>query len=493
MGFDTTASGGQSCSEGNGSVASGTNSHAEGMITTASGANSHAEGQQSKATTNNAHAEGLNSTASGNYSHAEGGASVASGTGSHAEGEQTTAEGNYSHTEGYHSRAYGNYASHAEGYSCVAGQSSNLTNSVSAHAEGGHTTAYGNNASHAEGYYTESTGGWGSHAEGHETKAQGCSSHAEGEYTEAKGNNSHAGGSNTTASYDNQTAIGFFNSIDIDAPFVIGNGYGGARWSSFWVNWHGQINRSPYVLVAQQTQSGGVLTVPSQQTLGDNWIIATHTWDVGNPINSALSIWDVPSDGGFHTWIRQRTANNYFIMGVIPTSNSFYVAANPAGANTANNAVSKMLNWNGSNGSLSISGSLSQGSDRRLKNIYGNTTNEETLAILENVNIVNFSYKYDNDVENNIRSGIIAQDFQQILEEHNIKNRAYLTIVNFPRNEALIESTEGEEEVWGEDEMTKEFLGISYVDLVPILIKGWQIHEQEIKELKARIQELEEK
>lgn len=180
-------------------------------------------------------------------------------------------------------------------------------------------------------------------------------------------------------------------------------------------------------------------------------------------------------------------------MGLIPSVNGFYVASNPAGANTSTNAISKMLNWNGANGSLSISGSLSQGSDRRLKNIYGNTTKEETLAILENVNIVNFSYKYDNDIENNIRNGIIAQDLQQILEEHNIENRAYLTTINVPRNEALIESAESEEEAWSEDEMTKEFLGISYVDLVPILIKGWQIHEQEIKELKARIQELEEK
>ena len=74
-----------------------------------------------------------------------------------------------------------------------------------------------------------------------------------------------------------------------------------------------------------------------------------------------------------------------------------------------------MLNWNGSNGSLSISGSLSQGSDRRLKNIYGNTTNEETLAILENVNIVNFSYKYDTDeiviYRNNVNNVLNIREF----------------------------------------------------------------------------------
>lgn len=187
-------------------------------------------------------------------------------------------------------------------------------------------------------------------------------------------------------------------------------------------------------------------------------------------------------------------------MGCIPNNNSWYVGANPSGANTSTNAIAKTIQWYGSNGNMHISGSYSSGSDRRLKNIYGDTSNEEALAILENVNIVNYSYKYDNDVENNIRNGIIAQDLQQILEEHNINNRAYLTTIDIPRNKALIESAENEEEPWGEDEMTKEFLGISYVDLVPILIKGWQIHKQKMEELKEensflmqRLDELEDK
>lgn len=466
MGANSLASGWHSVAIGNSATASGHDSHAEGGHSNDSNGVSLSNWTPETGVTikgplasgNNSHAEGCQTYAKGYTSHAEGYQTIASGRTSHAEGCDTEAEGKYSHAEGWNCRAGGDYASHAEGYNCRAGAHSNPVYNIAAHAEGYSTEAYGNLSSHAEGYQTLSSGGWGSHAEGFQTQAQGCSS--------------HAGGNNTIAYYNENTVIGRYNTNDRDAPLHIGAGNSTNRWTSFWVNWEGDLNISHY---------GFDGTTYNLTPAGNSWIDATHNWTT--TLESALNIWNIPNDGGFHTWIRQRTVNNYFVMGVIPNQNSFYVAANPAGANTANNAISKMLNWNGSNGSLSISGSLSQGSDRRLKNIYGNTTNEETLAILENVNIVNFSYKYDNDVENNIRSGIIAQDFQQILEEHNIENRAYLTTVSFPRNEALIESTEDEEESWSEDEMTKEFLGISYVDLVPILIKGWQIHEERIKQL----------
>ena len=458
LGLNTSASGLHAIALGHYSQATGADSFAEGGCMDENGTNLLSEWRPS---INDPQVRG--SLASGHNSHAEGCQTYASGYSSHAEGCDTEASGKYSHAEGWNCRASGDYASHAEGYNCRAG--------AAAHAEGYSTEAYGNLSSHAEGYQTLSSGGWGSHAEGFQTQAQGCSS--------------HTGGNNTIASYNENTVIGRYNTDDRDAPLHIGAGNSTNRWTSFWVNWEGNLNISHYGLDG---------TTYNLTPAGDNWIIATHTWDVGNPINSALSIWDVPSDGGFHTWIRQRTANNYFVMGVIPANNNWFVATNPSGANTGTNAIAKQMAWNGSTGALAISGSYSSGSDRRLKNILGNTTNEETLAVLENVNIVNFSYKYDNDIENNIRSGIIAQDLQQILEEHNIENRAYLTTIDIPRNEALIEPEEdSEEEPWSEDEMTKEFLGISYVDLVPILIKGWQIHEQEIKELKARIQELEEK
>lgn len=490
-----------------GSYALGYNSHAEGCQTYAKGYVSHAEGFQTTASGNYSHAEGYKAQALGIGSHAEGGDHKADGThrdpfsvvsqeaqagllivgpraegnDSHAEGIQTYAEGAGSHAEGCQTQTSGG-CSHAEGWQT-------FTSSTASHAEGYKATASGSGA-HAEGFKTTASGQY-SHAEGISTTASGTSSHAEGNETVASGYYSHAGGEGTIASYDNNTVIGKYNIDDRNAPLHIGAGASNnVRWTSFWVNWEGNLNISHYKV------DGDSYTL---DPLGNGWIDATHNWT--DTLESALNIWARPSDGGFHTWIRQRTANHHYAMGLIPSVNGFYIATNPAGANPAVNGISKMLNWNGANGSLSISGSLSQGSDRRLKNIYGDITEEETLAILEGVNIVNYSYKYDDDVENNIRSGIIAQDLQQILEEHNIENRAYLTTINVPRNEALIESIENEEEEpWSEDEMTKEFLGISYVDLVPILIKGWQIHKQKMEELKEenrflmrRLDELEDK
>ena len=54
--------------------------------------------------------------------------------------------------------------------------------------------------SHAEGNKTTASGNYGSHAEGHGTLASGNRSHAEGRYTKASEDASHAEGQNTTAS-----------------------------------------------------------------------------------------------------------------------------------------------------------------------------------------------------------------------------------------------------------------------------------------------------
>lgn len=91
-GFDTTASGEASHSEGDSTTASGDYSHAEGDSTTASGYASHAEGGST--------------LASGDYTHAEGGNTLASGDYSHAEGDNTTSgPGHYTHAAGRRAKA----------------------------------------------------------------------------------------------------------------------------------------------------------------------------------------------------------------------------------------------------------------------------------------------------------------------------------------------------------------------------------------------------
>ena len=216
-GFEATASGVFSHTEGTNTIASGNFSHAEGGVSTASndyahaegfltkaiGYAVHAEGSKSIADGIFSHAEGNNTTATGNQSHAEGNGTTASKVSSHAEGDSTNASGDNSHAEGKKSTASG-AQSHAEGISTRASGdnshtegSSTIASQMCAHAEGGNTQAIASVA-HAEGGNTIASG-MAAHAEGNQTTASGPSSHSEGMSTSASGEQSHAEGVGTKA------------------------------------------------------------------------------------------------------------------------------------------------------------------------------------------------------------------------------------------------------------------------------------------------------
>lgn len=76
--------------------------------------------------------------------------------------------------------------------------------------------------SHAEGFSTQALGDYGSHAEGHTTKATGYGSHAEGALTEASGNYSHAEGQENTAKGFYSHAGGFGSKAQGTGDFVHG-------------------------------------------------------------------------------------------------------------------------------------------------------------------------------------------------------------------------------------------------------------------------------
>ena len=103
------------------------------------------------------------------------------------------------------------------------GKKSGTTIGSNATAEGVNTTSSGGQGSHAEGHTTTASGPY-SHAEGYGTQARANGSHAEGQYSYASGNYSHASGYYATAQYDCQTAIGKYNKNESDSLFEIGNG-----------------------------------------------------------------------------------------------------------------------------------------------------------------------------------------------------------------------------------------------------------------------------
>lgn len=145
-----------------------------------------------------------------------------------------------------------------EGIDCAASQ-------VASHAEGFETNATGCH-SHAEGFCTLASG-YNSHTEGGNTKASGACSHAGNYGSVASGDNStainggNASGEGSLAVFpdsqakhtyaaamgqsvitgkNNQTVIGYYNAIDSEALFVVGNGSSeSARSNCFTVNPNG--------------------------------------------------------------------------------------------------------------------------------------------------------------------------------------------------------------------------------------------------------------
>ena len=259
-GDNTQAKGDYSHAEGQETISSGSYSHAEGYLTLAQGDRSHAEGQETKAIGDYSHAEGSSTQAVGNYSHAEGQVTIATSVGSHTEGRSTSTNGSYSHAEGNGASTYGLY-SHAEGEGTTTGNAYGYYATMTAsgiftlspsygdlssaglfdtgYIIGVDDSQYDNNYTYinltaascsfngtntlvhvTDTSFLTSTasigsitnfasntgdqvwGGFGAHAQGNYTTAQGSYSHTEGDSCNAYGVASHAeGGSNAYGTY----------------------------------------------------------------------------------------------------------------------------------------------------------------------------------------------------------------------------------------------------------------------------------------------------
>ena len=211
--------------------------------------------------------------------------------------------GNYSFVSGFENTA-SDYAAHAEGIRTAA-------SGYSSHAEGNKTTASGN-YSHAEGSETTASN-YEAHAEGFKTVASGSGAHAEGYFTEATGYNCHAEGTSTKATYNGCHAEGNKTTASGSEAHAEGNG---TEASGNWSHAEGVDT----VASGDRSHAGGSNTIAAgncQTAIGEyNVSNTTHTFIIGCGSSS----------GG--------------------RRNALYVSAF---------------------GNLWINGTLTQGSDRRLK------------------------------------------------------------------------------------------------------------------------------
>ena len=184
LGYNTTASGGNSIALGNGAAAYAQDSTALGANTTASGTHSTVLGANTKATT-------LDSTALGSYTTASGSHSTALGAHTTASGDNSVAVGNVAQAQGLNSTALG------KGAGAV---------SISATAIGG--------LSYASGAGT---------ALGIEAWASGSNSTALGGFSKASGSYTTALGCFAEAAYQNSTALGYQASVSGEHQVQLGN------------------------------------------------------------------------------------------------------------------------------------------------------------------------------------------------------------------------------------------------------------------------------
>lgn len=195
---------------------------------------------------------------------------------SFVQGTNCTAEYIAAHAEGIDSQAKGG-VSHAEGYGCIAWDSS--------HAEGQETTAC--NGSHAEGQSTvagTNTGGNGQ-------------AHAEGAYTNAVHNVSHAEGFHTDTGNAYQHVQGQYNQIVNGYADVVGWGTYSSRKNISALDIDGNLKLKGDVYVGCNDDStGGSKLFPASLTRsGATAVSVAHaTWtaldDTSNPDNSKVEI-----------------------------------------------------------------------------------------------------------------------------------------------------------------------------------------------------------
>lgn len=114
-------------------------------------------------------------------------------------------------------------------------------------------------------------------------------------------------------------------------------------------------------------------------------------------------------------------------------------------------------------------------SDSRCKEDQGEIPDEEALAMLNGIIPKNFVYKDGCEVRV-IQNGFMAQNVRDVLKENDIGYRPYLLI-----DEDNYDLYTPEEEVT---------YGLDYSKFVPLLLKGWQMHERQISDLKVQIAEL---
>lgn len=242
-----------------------------------------------------------------------------------------------------------------------------------------------------------------------------------------------------------------------------------------------------------------ILSSNYKQGVGSSWV-AGHSGRIFNEL-AIRSFIHFPnhsfaSGSSFMPWMRQgdNTSGSNWAVGLL-SGQAFYILRGLSG-NTENTFASALKHE--TNGVTYSTAGFATGSDRRLKNVIQETSSQEAYTILKNITIYDYTLKQNIveegqiPFENKIQNGIMAQDLIQILKENNIGDRSYITRMELPEFNMIedYELEEDELQYVNPESMNKSFWCIKYSEMIPLIIKGWQVHQQQIEQLQQENAEL---
>ena len=302
-----------------------------------------------------------------------------------------------------------------------------------------------------------------------------------------------------------QTRI-FNNARDMSVQVAAGGNAGLYDTSNgSWIIYSGtnQTVYIPHLLSVSSMSSVGSVTVGSTASGGTGAVyavsaarrIALHANAAGNCglYDTGNNAWILRSDSNQGVYIPHNTyvSGDYLYLGTTAATNSPNIIC----ANNKNNVAlsttqssAGVYHHNGSGASakwlisIDTSGVVTANtSDERYKNIFGITPEDEALALLRGVDVINFEYKEDKN--HMTQNGFRAQQIRDVLQDNEIGLRPYLIIEDNQNSHTPIYDLDTPET----DDIT---YSVDYSRFTPILWKGWQIHDAEIEALKDEIAQL---
>lgn len=308
---------------------------------------------------------------------------------------------------GRNANRYGNIGSNATDLSFSNSGSTRGATGNHAFTSGLNTTASGSNST-AMGDETTASG-FNSTAMGDETTASGTNSIAMGILTTASGFSSTAMGAGSTASGDRSTAMGLSTTASGTESTAMGGYTVASGLYSTAMGFFTTASGNRSIAMGSNT------TAPS---LAETVIGAYNTDYTTTPFS-----WN--------------------------TNDRLFVIGNGTSSSNKSNALTVFKN-----GNATLAGSLTQNSDRRLKQDI-NTINYGLNEVLK-LNPVSYHWKKYSDQPKSL--GLIAQEVQPIINE-------VVTVQDNP----------------------EKTLGVSYIELIPVLIKAIQEQQAIITNLKSAV------